>query len=69
MVKLTDMTLADLKVLIAQVVEEQLQGWQNRPLDDRSAETGVGGNGSVTVVSPRSVRPLQLNCCGKIENR
>jgi hypothetical protein len=38
MVKLTDMTLADLKVLIAEVVEEQLNGWQNRPSDNRSPE-------------------------------
>jgi hypothetical protein len=38
MVKFDDMTLEDLKSLISEVVEEQLQGWQKRPLDNGSPE-------------------------------
>ena len=36
MVKISEMTLADLKILIAEVVKEQLNRWQSAPHDTRS---------------------------------
>lgn len=36
--KLADMTVDDLKALIAEVVDERLRDWQQRPRDTRSVE-------------------------------
>lgn len=36
--KITDMTVDDLKALIAEVVDERLHSWQQRPKDTRSVQ-------------------------------